>query len=62
MNTTSQDRLTANRANAQKSTGPKTSEGKAASRMNATKHGLLSREVLVSGENEQELTALHEWF
>jgi hypothetical protein len=62
MNTTSQDRITANRANAQKSTGPKTPEGRAASKMNALKHGILSREVLVSGENEEELTALHEWF
>ena len=54
--------MAANRANARKSTGPNTSEGKAASRMNALKHGILSREVLVSGENEEELTALHEWF
>src|SRR5690242_17387467 len=62
MNTTSEERLAANRANAQKSTGPKTPEGKAASKMNAFKHGLLSREVLVSGEDEDQLTALHEWF
>jgi hypothetical protein len=62
MNTTSQDRLTANRANAQKSTGPRTPEGRAASKMNAVKHGILSREVLVSGEDHQELTALQEWF
>src|SRR5215204_5992229 len=62
MNTTSQDRITANRANALKSTGPKTSEGKAASKMNAVKHGIRSREVLVAGEDHQELTALQEWF
>jgi len=62
MNITSQDLLTANRANAQKSTGPKTSEGKAASKLNAVKHGILSREVLVTGEDHQELTALQEWF
>jgi hypothetical protein len=62
MNTTSQDRLTANRANARKSTGPRTNEGKAASKLNAVKHGILSREVLVSGEDHQELTALQEWF
>src|SRR5215213_10040406 len=62
MNITSQDRLTANRANALKSTGPKTAEGKAVSKLNSLKHGLLSREVLVSGENEEQLTALHEWF
>jgi hypothetical protein len=62
MNTISEERLAANRANAQKSTGPKTPEGRAVSKVNALKHGLLSREVLVSGENEEELTALHEWF
>jgi hypothetical protein len=66
MNTTSPERLAANRANAQKSTGPKTPEGRAASRMNALKHGLLSQEVLVSGphrqESEAELFALHDWF
>ena len=62
MNTTSQERIIANRANALKSTGPKTSGGKAASKMNAVKHGILSREVLVAGEDEQELNALQEWF
>ena len=62
MTTSSPERLAANRANAQKSTGPKTSEGKAASKMNAVKHGILSREVLVAGENEAELTAFHESF
>src|SRR5215213_5260233 len=62
MNTSSPERMAANRANAQKSTGPKTLEGKAASKMNAVKHGLLSREVLVAGEDHQELTALQEWF
>ena len=62
MTTSSPERIAANRANAQKSTGPNTPEGKAASKMNALKHGILSREVLVSGENEEELTALHEWF
>jgi len=32
--------ILANRANAQKSTGPRSVEGKAASRFNALKHGL----------------------
>jgi len=62
MKTSSENQITANRTNAQKSTGPKSSEGKAASKMNAVKHGILSREVLVAGEDHQELTALQEWF
>jgi len=36
-------KLAANRANAQRSTGPKTPEGKANSKLNATKHGFTSR-------------------
>ena len=41
----SEKRLQANRANARRSTGPKTAAGKAAVRRNALKHGLLSRTV-----------------
>src|SRR6187399_1210154 len=67
MNTSmSEERLAANRANAQKSTGPKTLEGRAASPMNALKHGLLSQEVLICSphryESEAELFALHDRF
>ena len=50
----------ANRRNALKSTGPKTPDGKAAIRYNATKHGLLSREVLLPGEDENTLRELGE--
>ena len=39
----SQRRLLANRANAKLSTGPRTEAGKAVSRRNALKHGILSR-------------------
>jgi len=39
----SEKRLTANRANAQKSTGPRTLQGKIASAQNALKHGLRSK-------------------
>lgn len=43
-----------------KSTGPKTDKGKAVSRYNALKHGLLSKEVLLEGENEQSLSRLRD--
>lgn len=52
---TSQKQTEANQQNAQQSTGPKTDEGKAVSRYNAIKHGLLSKEVLLEGEDEKTL-------
>src|SRR5215468_6476875 len=48
----------ANRQNAQKSTGPKTSEGKAMVALNAMKHGLLSRQVRLPDEDEAALVEL----
>src|ERR1700730_16626079 len=48
----------ANRRNSQKSTGPKTSEGKAAVSMNALRHGLRARTVVLPGENREEFTRL----
>ena len=50
---TSDKKVEANRRNALKSTGPKTLEGKSAVRMNALKHGLLSRETLLPGKDEE---------
>ena len=44
-------RLTANRANAQLSTGPRTDAGKAKSSLNAVKTGLTGRTVLLSSED-----------
>ena len=62
--TTSPARIAANQANAQKSTGPKTDEGRNASKMNALKHGIFSSEILVRGrhlqENHEELAKLHQ--
>ena len=57
---TSDKKAQANRRNALKSTGPKTPEGKAAVRLNALKHGLLSRETLLPGEDEEALRELGE--
>jgi hypothetical protein len=50
--------IAGNRRNAQKSTGPKTQAGKAIVRLNAMKHGLLSREVLLPDEDESILVEL----
>ena len=49
--TTGERQAMANRRNAQKSTGPKTDEGKATARLNALKHGLLSAHVLLPNED-----------
>jgi len=57
---TSDKQTQANRRNALKSTGPKTPEGKAAVRQNATRHGLLSQEVLLPGEDAAALEELGE--
>lgn len=58
--------LAANRRNARQSTGPKTATGKAVSKWNALKHGILSTQVLVRGqhgrESAREFTALHRRF
>jgi hypothetical protein len=56
----SDKQVRANQKNALKSTGPKTPEGKAAVRHNALRHGLLSQEVLLPGEDEASLKELGE--
>jgi hypothetical protein len=48
---TSERQKAANRANALHSTGPKTQEGKAVVRLNALRHGLLARDVVLPGED-----------
>ena len=43
----------ANRRNAQKSTGPRTPEGKARSRLNGSTHSIFCKDLLLPGENER---------
>ena len=51
--------IAANRENSKKSSGPKTSEGKARSCLNHLSHGFTSNTArLIPGENEEELKAL----
>jgi hypothetical protein len=57
MNELSQKQLEANRNNA-KLGGVKSAIGKAISRYNARKHGLLTKEVLMKGEDKDELLKL----
>jgi len=46
--------ILANRLNAQKSTGPRTNEGKAAVSQNAIKHGLLAERDVISSESQAD--------
>lgn len=57
MENTSQKQIDANRENGKKG-GVKTDEGKAVSKYNALKHGILSKQILFEGEDEDELLAL----
>ena len=50
--------ITAAVANAQLSTGPRSSEGKAISSMNATKLGLFAQSPILPGEDPEQLAAL----
>ncbi len=50
--------LAANRRNAQKSTGPRTPEGKSASSFNSLRHGLYAQEVVLPGEDRAAFEAL----
>ena len=52
------NQIAANKANAQKSTGPKTAEGKAASSLNRLSHGFASHATIIPGENPEEFRAL----
>ncbi len=61
-----QEQTNANRKNAEKSTGPKTDEGKATASQNAVKHGFFAKNDVISGEDlasyEQHRTDIYEEF
>jgi hypothetical protein len=50
--------IEANRLNAQKSTGPKTPEGRAAVRLNGVTHGLTAETIVLKGESAADFTNL----
>src|SRR5271165_458848 len=52
------NQFAANKANAQKSTGPRTDEGKAASSKNLLSHGFMSAATVIAGEDPEEFRAL----
>lgn len=52
--TASPRRLAANRANARKSTGPKSPQGKQTAKFNALQHGLTARHVCLPGESRDD--------
>ncbi len=60
MGTLSSQKLSANRKNAQLSTGPKTALGKGKSALNAVKHGIFAKELMknVSAEEARDYEAL----
>ncbi len=57
--TPSPEKLAANQANAKLSTGPKTPEGKKAASLNAVKHGLTARELVIRPEDQPVFDELH---
>jgi hypothetical protein len=58
----SQRQIDANRRNAQKSTGPRTPEGKAASSFNALRHGFASEHYAVRSEDKKEFDDIRDEF
>ena len=55
--TISEKQLSANRANAQKSTGPRTEEGKRRSALNALRHGLTAQVTIMTEADREALEA-----
>ena len=57
---TTEAQIATNRLNAQKSTGPRTAEGKAAVAQNAVKHGLRAQAVVLPGEEPDQYGRYHQ--
>ena len=57
---TSQAKIAANQANAQKSTGPTSPEGKECSRANALRHGLLAGVVIIRDDPAEDCEGFYE--
>jgi hypothetical protein len=57
-NVASERKQRANKRNAQNSTGPRTGKGKAVSRLNALKHGLTARSLVVLGERHADFETM----
>jgi len=55
-----ESQILANRRNAQKSTGPRTREGRAVVSQNAVKHGLLARQAVISSEKQADFDLYRE--
>jgi len=54
----STEQLRANKANAQKSTGPRTQAGKQRSRLNARQHGLTAKLLVIGDEDPADFDEL----
>ena len=55
-----ESKILANRLNSLKSTGPRTTEGKAAVSQNAVKHGLLAERDVISSESQADFDLYRE--
>jgi hypothetical protein len=58
----SEKQLAANRANAKKSTGPRTAAGKASSSRNALKSAIYANAIIIEGEDRDDLDALRDGY
>ena len=54
----SEKQMVANRVNAKRSTGPKSTQGKALSRMNAYRHGLTAETIVIGDEDPRAFDRL----